>query len=70
MRPNRFIFATMLVTLSLLCVSCAKDCECTMYDTDGNATEEQVIKQMPKSLHLECSFFDTFADTTGGYICN
>jgi hypothetical protein len=59
----------LLFTAFLICASCSKNCDCTMYDEEGQPTDETVIRQMPRSLKLECSFFETYTDTAGGYIC-
>ncbi|MDL2308358.1 hypothetical protein LJC53_02105 [Bacteroidales bacterium OttesenSCG-928-C03] len=59
----------LLFAVAILFVSCTKNCDCIVYDDEGNATDETVVRQMPRSLKLECSFFDTATDTTGGILC-
>ncbi len=63
-----FISAVFLAICLLL--SCAKKCDCYLYDKNNkleNETPEE--RTMPRSLKLECTFFDTYVDTVGGYKC-
>ena len=64
-----FYFITIIAML-FLC-NCSKKCECIMHNSDGYPTPDNdpVIESMPYGLHLDCSFFDDFVDTLGGFKC-
>ncbi|MDR1757658.1 MAG: hypothetical protein LBR51_01685 [Bacteroidales bacterium] len=54
---------------TVLLMSCVKKCECTRLDENGESTEEVMDREMPRNLHLDCSFFDHRLDTTKLYRC-
>lgn len=68
---ERFIYMVIITTSIVLCVaSCSKTCECQNHTPEGYPTEDEPIEQvMPRTVKLDCSFFDTFNDTIGGYKC-
>ncbi len=60
-----------LIVVTLLFCNCTKECECIMHGQDGHpiSDADPVIETMPYGLKLDCSFFDDYVDTVGGYKC-
>ena len=64
----------LLMLAMLLYCNCSKKCDCIMYNSDGYPIPdaEPVIKTMPYGLYekvIDCSFFDDFTDSLGGFKC-
>ena len=66
---RRAILMVFALGTILLFARCAKNCECTQYDQDNEPTGEVQKRQIPRDLHLDCSYLETRIDTVWGYKC-
>ena len=67
------LYFLLILTILLFC-NCSKKCECIMHNADGYPTPDvaPVPKTMPYGLYgkvIDCSFFDDFTDSLGGFKC-
>ncbi|MCQ2224190.1 MAG: hypothetical protein MJZ14_00510 [Paludibacteraceae bacterium] len=53
---------------SMLFSCTKKDCDCTFYDAKGNVVESYT-GMMEEMRVSDCSVLDTYADSTGGFVC-
>lgn len=67
------LYFLLIFTMLVFC-NCTKKCECIMHNSDGYPVPdvEPVTETMPYGLYgrvIDCSFFDDFVDTLGGFKC-
>ena len=67
---NRRAILMMLAFVGILILGgCAKNCECTQYNQDNEPTGVIDERQIPRSLHLDCSYLETRIDSVWIYKC-
>lgn len=66
---NSKLYLGGIMLLLFLATGCAKKCECTLLDPDGNLTEEIIEEHIPHGIEVDCSFFESRLDTAKKYRC-